>query len=76
MIPSGVLNRLAKLTSRNPSIHAEVVDKIYPAHANALCKAGLLSPVFPTMGYLWINQDERVDIEKEQDVSKNKNINI
>ena len=27
-IPSGVLNCLAKCTSRNPSIHAEAVDKI------------------------------------------------
>ena len=63
-IPSGVLNRLAKLTSRNPSIHAEAVDNIYPAHTNALCKAGLAPPVFPIMGDLWRNQDEKVDIEK------------
>ena len=27
-IPSGVLNRLAKIISRKPSIHAEAVDKI------------------------------------------------
>ena len=51
-IPSGVLNCLAKLTSRNPSIHAEAVDKIYPNHVNALCKAGLAPPIFPTMGDL------------------------
>ena len=49
-IPSGVWNRLAKLTSRNPSIQAEAVDKICPAHENAICKAGLAPPVFPTMG--------------------------
>ena len=61
-IPSGVLNRLAKLTSRNPSIHTEAVDNIFPSHANALCKAGLAPPVFPTMGDLWINQDEKVEI--------------
>ena len=71
MIPSGVLNRLAKLTSRKPSIQAEAVDTIYPAHANPLRKAGLAPPVFPTMGYLWRNQDEKVDNEKERDVSKN-----
>ena len=35
-IPSRVLKRLAKLTLRNPSIHAEAVDQIYPAHTNAL----------------------------------------
>ena len=65
MIPSGVLNRLAKLTSRNPSIHAESVDKIYPTHANALRKASLAPPVFLTMGYLWRKQDEKVEIEEE-----------
>ena len=27
-IPSGVPNRLAKFTSRNPSIHSEALDKI------------------------------------------------
>ena len=51
-IPSGVLKRLARLTSRNPFIHSESVDKIYPNHANALRKAGLKNPDFPTMGYL------------------------
>ena len=27
-IPSGILNRLAKITSRKPSIHSEALDKI------------------------------------------------
>ena len=49
-IPSGVFNHLAKLTSRNPSVQAEAVDTIYPAHTNALRKAGLAPPVFRTMG--------------------------
>ena len=49
-IPSGVFNRLAKLTSKNPSIQAAAVDTIYPAHANALRKAGIATSVFPTMG--------------------------
>ena len=40
-IPSGVLNRLAKLTSRKPSLHSERVDKVYPDHVYALRKAGL-----------------------------------
>ena len=75
-IPSGVLNHLAKLTSSKPSIQAEAVDTIYPAHANALRKAGLAPPVFPTMGYLWRSQDEKVDIEKEQDISVKKNRNV
>ena len=45
-IPSEVLNHRAKLTSRNPSIHSEAVDKIYSDHANALRKAGLAPPIF------------------------------
>ena len=48
-IPLGVLNLLAKLTSRKPSIHSEAVDKIYPDHVNALCKAGLAPHSFPKM---------------------------
>ena len=52
-IPSGVFNRLAKLTSRNPSIRTAAVDSIYPDHANALRKAVLAPSVFPTMGELW-----------------------
>ena len=75
-IPSGVLNRLAKLTSRKPSIRAEAVDTIYPAHANDLRKAGLAPTVFPTMGELWEKQDEKVEKNKERDVSVKKNINV
>ena len=37
-IPSGFLKCLAKLTSINPSIHAEAVDNIYPVHVKALRK--------------------------------------
>ena len=63
-IPSGVLNRLDKLAWINPSIHAEAVDNIYPAYANALRKAGLAPPFFLTMRYLLRKQDEKVDNEK------------
>ena len=63
-IPSRVLNRLAKLTSRNPSIRTEAVDKIYPAHVNALRKVGLAPPVSPTMGDLRRKQDEKVEKNK------------
>ena len=45
VIPSGVLNRLAKLTSQKPYLHSEGVDKIYLDHANALCEAAL-HPIF------------------------------
>ena len=49
MTPSGVLNRLAKLTPRKPSIHSEGVNRIYPDHAIALRKASLAPPNFPKM---------------------------
>ena len=75
-IPSRVLNRLAKLTSRKPSIQSEAVDTIYPYHANDLRKAGLAPPVFPTMGDLWRKQDEKIEKEKELDVSVRKNRNV
>ena len=74
-IPSRVFNRLEKLTSTKPSIQAAAVDTIYPAHANALRKAGLAPPIFPTMGELWEKQDEKLEKNKERDVSvKNRNI--
>ena len=75
-IPSGVLNQLAKLTSRKPSIHSKGIDKIYPDHVNTLPKAGLVPPNFPTKGSLWIKHDEILNIEKEPDVSKKKNRNF
>ena len=59
-------------TSRNPSVQAEAVDTIYPAHTNALREAGLAPPVFPTMEELWKKQDEKVEKNKERDVSVKK----
>ena len=56
--------------------HAEAEDNIYPAHVNALRKASLAPPVFPTMGDLWIKQDEKVEKKKELDVSVKKNRNV
>ena len=61
-IPSGFLNELAKLSTRKPSIHSEGADKIYPNHANALRKVGLVSQNIPTMGDLWSKQDDKGDI--------------
>ena len=63
-IPSGVLNRLDKLTSLKPSIYSEGLEKTYPDHVNAPRKAGLAPSNLPTMRYLWSKQDEKVGIEK------------
>ena len=43
---------------------------------NALGKAVLAPPVFPTMKYLWRKQDEKVEKEKEREVSIKKTINV
>ena len=53
-----------------------MVDTIYPAHANARCKAGLAPPVFPAMEELWGKQDEKLEKNKERDVSVKKNRNV
>ena len=77
-IPSEVMNRLAKLTSRKPSFRSEEVYKVYPDHANALHKAGLTPPNFLIMGDLWKMQDEKLDIEIEiePDINKKENRNV
>ena len=75
-IPSGVLNRLPKLTSRKPSIYSKGLEKIYPNHANDLHKVGLTPTYLPTTGDLLSKQDEKMDIEKEPDVIKKKNRNV
>ena len=52
-VPSGVLNRPAKLTLCKPKFHSERLDSVYPDHANYLSKAGLEPPIFLTMRELW-----------------------
>ena len=74
-ILSGFLNRLEKLTSRNPSLCSEGVDTVYPDHMNALCKAGLLPHIFSTMGDSCKMQDEKMDIENEKEPKANENKN-
>ena len=66
-IPSWVLNRIAKLTSRKTSLHSEVVDKVYPDYVNSLCKAGFTDPDLPIMGNLWKMKVEKIDIENEKE---------
>ena len=72
-VPSGVLNCLVKFTLIKPSYYSERVDKIYPNHTNSIHQAGLLPTILSTMGELWKNQDENMDIDNKKgpDVSKN-----
>ena len=63
---------LAKITSRKPSFHSERVENVYPDRVNALRKARLEPPIFPTLGKLWKDKDEKTYIEnlKEPEVNK------
>ena len=74
-IPSGVLNRLAKNSLRKPNFHSERVDNVYPYHSNAFREAGVLHPIFPTMGELWKVQDEKWILRNKKFLkSKKKNL--
>ena len=66
VIPSGVINCLAKITLRKHYFQYKRVDIVYPEHVNSLCKSGLAPPILPTMGESWIGQDEKMDTENEK----------
>ena len=58
-ISNGVLNMLAKITSRIEEKAKISLKKNYPDHSNALARAGLGLKNFPTLKELWDNVDER-----------------
>ena len=60
-IPYGVLNRLAKLTTKTPQNEHKRLDEIYPLHADALRAAQLNPSNYPTLKEL---QDARVEREE------------
>ena len=47
-----------------------------PAHGNPLRKGGLVPSVFAIMGELWERQGEKLEKNKEWDISKKKNRNV
>ena len=59
MIPNGVLNRLAKLTSRAKENAKTSINEQYPGQNNTQARAGLGMKNFPTLKELWDNADER-----------------
>ena len=65
-ISNGVLNRLAKITSRTEENAKISLKKNYPDHANALARAGLGLKNFPTLKELWDNVDEREKKKKQK----------
>ena len=57
VIPSGVLNRFSKLTSREPYFNSERLDNVHPDHISALRKVVIAPPSLFTMGWLWKGKD-------------------
>jgi hypothetical protein len=58
-IPTGVLKRLASLTTRTEESELSRMDELYPAHAKALKKSNLAPDTFPTLGKLSVTQKKR-----------------
>jgi hypothetical protein len=56
VIPTGVMKRLASLTTRTKESELTRMDKLYPAHAKALKKGNLALDIFPTLGKILNNQ--------------------
>ena len=50
VIPSRVLNHLAKITSRKPTFHSERVNNVYPDHVNDLRKTPQFSQQWDSCG--------------------------
>ena len=68
-IPSGVIKRLAKLTSREGNLKAKM-DNLYPNHAEALRKAGLAPKEFPTLEEVGSNSKSSEEIKKKRRLRK------
>ena len=58
-IPLGFLHGMVKRISHKPNFHSKRLDIVYPDHVNTLCEADLASPIFPEMGEICKNQDEK-----------------
>jgi hypothetical protein len=67
-IPTGVMKRLASLTTRTEKSELTTMDKLYPEHAKALKKSNLAPDIFPTLGKILDNQqmDPTVNNAKEK----------
>ena len=74
VIPSGVLNRLTKLTSQKPSLPSEGVDKVYPTTQMLSARRAfhlLISQQWESYGKR--RMKKRILRTKEPDVNKKKN---
>jgi hypothetical protein len=65
-IPTGVMKRLASLTTRADKSESMRMDELYPMHAKALQTANLAPNVFPTLGKILDNQQMDPTIDDEE----------
>ena len=68
-IPSGIFNRLAKLTSRTKKNSQIRIDEEYQGHAKALTKYSLAPNIFPTLKEIW----NKADASKLNNYAKREN---
>jgi len=71
-IPSGVLGRLSRLTSKSKSLDNTTIDKVYPHHSRALQIAGIAPEKFPTFKEIEIqqskySQDKKTEMKKAKE---------
>ena len=72
-IPSGVFNRLAKLTSK-PNTNGKLrIDEVYPDHTNTLKNAGLFSKTFPTLENIR-KSTEKSKLQVEEQKKRQRNV--
>ena len=67
-IPSGVSNRLSKLTSKSKTLENTKIDKIYPHHAKSLKIVKLAPREFPT--FLELEKLRNKSTDKEKRIAK------
>jgi hypothetical protein len=71
-IPTGVMKRLASLTTRTDMSELMRMDELYPMHAKVLQAANLAPNIFPTLGKILNNQqtDPTTNDEKGKKTTK------
>eukprot|EP00957_Ditylum_brightwellii_P143123 10905224-Ditylum_brightwellii.AAC.1 len=73
-ITSKVLKRISQFTSKAKSLQGIRIDKIYPGHADALCKAGLGKQQFPMVEEVWSKEELAESVVKKKKQHNKQNI--
>jgi hypothetical protein len=73
-IPTGVMKRLASLTTRTEESELTRMDELYPAHAKALKKSNLVLDTFPTLGKILDNKQMELAVSNAKEKKKNQDM--